>query len=120
MDETGGWATSTSGIGRGFSLNVDRINLGVRRFSRFLRSACAKASTENRPLIAAVNRCVTQNQSQDRVFQHSVQRLRKKYLEGAESTPPALKRGHIFHGLNGTSKLVPFPFVEKFEFFRGG
>src|SRR5713226_7026121 len=74
-----GWATSTSGIGRGFSLNVDRINLGVLRFSRFLRNACAKASTENRPLIAAVNRCATQNQSQDRVFQHSVQRLRKKY-----------------------------------------
>jgi len=42
----------------------------------------------------------------------------KKLVGGANDTPQALKRGHIFKRLNGTSKLAPFPFVEKSEFFR--
>jgi hypothetical protein len=34
--------------------------------------SAAKAVAENTPLIAAVNRCATQKQEQNRVFQHSV------------------------------------------------
>jgi len=36
--------------------------------------SAAKAVDENRPLIAAVNRCATQNQAQHRVFPQVVQR----------------------------------------------
>jgi hypothetical protein len=34
--------------------------------------SAAKAVGENKPFIAAVNRCATQKQEQNRVFQHSV------------------------------------------------
>jgi hypothetical protein len=37
---------------------------------------------------------------------------------GPVVTPQALKRGHIFDDLTARVKLVPFPFVEKLEFFR--
>jgi len=36
----------------------------------------------------------------------------------AKSSPQALKRIRIFNGLNGTSKLVPFPKPSAAEFFR--
>ncbi len=36
----------------------------------------------------------------------------------AGSAPQALKREHIFKRLNGTSKLMPFPFVPVSKFFR--
>ena len=35
-------------------------------------TSAAKAVTENEPVVAAVNRCATQKQEQNRVFQHSV------------------------------------------------
>jgi hypothetical protein len=50
----------------------------------------AKAVTENKPVIAAVNRCATQKQEQNLVFQHSVK--------------PA-----FFQALNGTVETVPCP-----------
>jgi hypothetical protein len=50
--------------------------------------SAAEASTENRPLIAAVNRCATQKQTQDRVFQHSVKPFRIVGFGGiAEAMP---------------------------------
>ncbi len=42
----------------------------------------------------------------------------EKLVVGAKSIPQALKRGHIFQRLSGTTEVVPFPFVEKSEFFR--
>jgi hypothetical protein len=38
-----------------------------------------------------------------------VEQAAEQLVEGANSTPRALKRGHIFNELNGTGKLVPFP-----------
>jgi hypothetical protein len=38
--------------------------------------SAAKAVAENKPVIAAVNRCATQKLEQNRVFQQSVQALR--------------------------------------------
>jgi hypothetical protein len=35
-------------------------------------ASAAEAGTENKPAIAAVNRCATQKQDQNRVFQQSV------------------------------------------------
>jgi len=52
-------------------------------------ASAAKAVDENKPLIAAVNRCATQNQMRDRVFQHSVL--------GAEVT--LRRRRDFFRGL---------------------
>ena len=51
-----------------------------QRLNRLLKNSwsgpqspsAAKAVAENEPLIAAVNRCATQEQEQNRVFQHSV------------------------------------------------
>jgi hypothetical protein len=45
---------------------LKRLRKGPFR-SRTVTSA-AEADTENKPVIAAVNRCATQNQVQDRVF----------------------------------------------------
>jgi len=50
----------------------------------------AKAVAENRLVIAAVNRCATKKEEQNRVFQHSVK--------------PA-----FFRALNGTAEAVPYP-----------
>jgi hypothetical protein len=42
----------------------------------------------------------------------------EKLVEGTRSVPQALKRGHIFNDLTARVKLVPFPSVERLEFFR--
>jgi len=52
--------------------------------------SAAKAVVESKPVIAAVNRCATQKQEQNRVFQHSVK--------------PAFSQAQ-----NGTSEAVPYP-----------
>jgi hypothetical protein len=52
--------------------------------------SAAKAVAENKPIIAAVNRCATQKQEQNRVFQNSVM--------------PAFLLAH-----GGTAEAVPFP-----------
>jgi hypothetical protein len=52
--------------------------------------SAAKAVAENKVVIAAVNRCATQKQEQNRVFQHSVK--------------PA-----FFQALSGTAGAVPYP-----------
>jgi hypothetical protein len=60
-----------------------------RPFEHSLTSA-AEAVVEKRPDIAAVNRCATQKQEQDRVFQQGVK-------------PACLSV------LGGTAEAVPFP-----------
>ncbi|MGA7560268.1 MAG: hypothetical protein WBW12_15215 [Terriglobales bacterium] len=40
--------------------------------ARRVAPSAAKADNENKAFIAAVNRCATQRQDQNRVFQHSV------------------------------------------------
>jgi hypothetical protein len=53
-------------------------NLWHRRSDALIRkrdfSASREADTENKPVIAAVNRCATQNQTQNRVFPQAVRR----------------------------------------------
>jgi hypothetical protein len=49
-------------------LQIAEKLMGVRRKS----PSAAKAGTENRPVIAAVNRCATQKQERNRVFQRTV------------------------------------------------
>jgi hypothetical protein len=41
----------------------------------------------------------------------------EKVVDSAKSLPQALKRGHNLNDLTARVELVPFPFVEKFEFF---
>jgi hypothetical protein len=43
-------------------------------FSRRSVTAAAKAGAENKPVIAAVNRCATQKQAQTRLFPQAVKR----------------------------------------------
>jgi hypothetical protein len=55
-----------------------------------VRPSAAEADIENKTVIAAVNRCATQNQDQSRVFPQPV---KPAFLAGA----------------SGTSELMPFP-----------
>jgi capsule polysaccharide export protein KpsE/RkpR len=50
-------------------------SLRKKCLSRRSRTSAAKAGTENRPFIAAVNRCATQNQMQHRVFSQAVKAM---------------------------------------------
>jgi len=42
----------------------------------------------------------------------------EELIEGAKSTPQALKRGHIFNDLTARVNSCPSLFDEKSEFFR--
>src|SRR5713101_7291730 len=113
VDETGGWATSTSGTGGGFSLNVDRINLGVRRFSRFLRSAALKPARKTGRLSQRRTAAPPKIKVKIEFFSTLYSGCGKSIRRRGKRTSGAEARTH-FPRLNDTSKLMPFPFVEKF------
>jgi hypothetical protein len=46
------------------------------------------------------------------------EQLAEKVVEGARSTPQALKRGHISNGLAARVNSCPSLFIEKSDFFR--
>ena len=49
-------------------------------------SSAAEAGTENKLVIAAVNRCATQNQTQNRVFPQSIKSMLKKFRKNDRAT----------------------------------
>jgi hypothetical protein len=62
-------------IGSRFSAGTSALSFSRLRKKCFLRrtvTSAAKAGAENKPVIAAVNRCATQNQVQHRVFPQPV------------------------------------------------
>jgi hypothetical protein len=60
-------------LGHIFNDVVARLNrLRKKYLPRRSRTSAAKASSENKPVIAAVNRCATQNQVQHRLFPQAV------------------------------------------------
>jgi hypothetical protein len=63
-------------------------------FSIRILTSAAKAGTEKKPVIAAVNRCATQNQVQQRLFQQPVKRIQDNAVTAAlkRSTPSRQNR----------------------------
>jgi hypothetical protein len=58
-------------------LTVSLNRLQKKYLPRRRRTSAAQACSENKPVIAAVNRCATQNQVQRRFFTQAV----KRYLD---------------------------------------
>src|ERR1039458_10273749 len=85
-------------------------SLRKKYISRRKRPSAAKADAANKPFIAAVNRCATQNQAQYRLFPQTAKaRIYFQRLSGTSGTPPPHRAKTGRDGDPG--RALPFPCI---------